>query len=61
MGDSHFIWEYVQTCAVGDLPSTDCTPVWEFGALSALLLLAVLTFYILVTGRHQGETRLASH
>ena len=58
--DNRFIWEYVQSCALSDPAFADCKPVWEFGAISTLLLLAVVTFFILVTDRHHDESRLAS-
>ena len=56
-----FIWDYVYSCALGNPAVSDCRPVWEFGAISSFLLLAVLTFLILVTTRVREESRLAAH
>ena len=57
--DNHgFIWDYVHACAVGNSTLSDCRPLWEFGVISTFLLLAVVTFFILVTTRVREESRL---
>ena len=61
MGDKRFIWDYVYSCAFAGSAVPDCRPVWEFGTISSFLLLAVLTFLILVTTRVREESRLAAH
>ena len=61
MGDNAFIWDYVHSCTVGIFTLSDCRPVWEFGVISTFLLLALITFLILVTTRVREESRLAAH
>ena len=61
MGNNNFVWEYVQSCTAGSWGASDCRPVWEFGAIGTLLVLAVATFLILIVVRLQEESRLTSH
>ena len=61
MGDNSFIWDYVHSCTIGTSSLSDCRPVWEFGAISTFLLLAFITFLILVTTRVREESRLVAH
>ena len=61
MGVKSIIWEYVRSCAAGTSAFSDCGPVWQFGAIGTFLLLAVLTFFILVATRRREESRLATH
>lgn len=47
MGSRGFIIEYVRSCTVGAMPSSDCGPVWQFAAIAALLVIAIVTLIIL--------------
>lgn len=59
MGDKTFIWEYVRSCASGNLASTDCGPLWQFGAMVVLLVFAIVAFLVLVIVRARAEARVA--
>ena len=61
MGNLSFIWDYVYSCAAGNAALSDCRPVLEFSVISTFLLLALLTFLILVMTRVREESRLAAH
>ena len=61
MGSKSIVWEYVRVCATGKPVVPSCDPVWQFGAISTFLVLAVLTLLILVWTRLQAESSLASH
>jgi hypothetical protein len=60
MGDKSFIWEYVRSCTTGHPSFPDCGPLWQLSAIGTLLVLAVITFFILVVVRVQQESRLVS-
>jgi hypothetical protein len=60
MGNS-YIWDYIYSCAVGNATLSDCRPVWDLGVIGSFLLLALLTFLILVTTRVREDARLAAH
>ena len=60
MSDKSFIWEYVRSCTAGNSSFPDCGPLWQLGAIGALLVLAVITFFILVVVRLHEESRLVS-
>lgn len=41
MGRIGFIWDYVRACVGGGLPSSECSPLWQFGIIILLLAFAV--------------------
>jgi hypothetical protein len=41
MGDRGIIIEYVRSCTAGSLGMSDCGPVWQFGVIAALLVIAI--------------------
>ena len=45
---NNFILSYVQSCASGKLPLTECGPVWQFGVIALLLLCAILVLLALL-------------
>jgi hypothetical protein len=61
MIDRDLVWEYIVSCAAGTSAYADCTPVRQFSAIGAFLVLAVVTFLILVRVRRREDSRLATH
>jgi hypothetical protein len=51
MGSQKFIIGYVQACTGGQLPLSECGPVWQLGIIAVLLALAVMTLVALRLGR----------
>ena len=49
-----FVASYVQACTGGQLPLSECGPVWQLGIIAALLVLAVLTLVALRVVRSLG-------
>ena len=47
MGTADFILIYVQSCTSGKLGPSDCGPIWHFGIIVVLLLIAVITLAVL--------------
>lgn len=47
MGSRGFIIEYVRSCTVGAMQSSDCGPLWQFAAIAALLVIAIAALVIL--------------
>ena len=47
MGNLQFILTYLQSCAGGKLPLSDCGPAWQMLVIVVLLVLAVLTLIAL--------------
>jgi maltodextrin utilization protein YvdJ len=50
MGSQKFLIDYLQACASGKLPLSECSSFWQFGIIgvflfAAVLLLIVLRFY----------------
>lgn len=41
MSGQNFVLSYVQACASGRLPFTECGPMWQLAVIMVLLLLAV--------------------
>ena len=37
-----FIWQYVGSCVAGNLPTSECAPLWQFGIIILLLVFAVV-------------------
>ena len=54
------VMAYVLSCAAGKSAYSDCTPVWHLGAIGVFLLLAVVTFLILVCVRLREDARLVT-
>ncbi|UCF75070.1 MAG: hypothetical protein JSU71_12585 [Betaproteobacteria bacterium] len=52
MGRFDFIWQYVGACIGGQLPSSECAPLWQFGIIILLLVFAVAGLIVirLLTG-----------
>ena len=51
MVGENFLIGYVKTCTSGQLPLSECGPVWQLGIIGVLLVLAVLTLVALRIGR----------
>ncbi len=49
MSDANFLLSYVQECASGKVAFNDCGPVWQFGALAAALVVAIILLLALIT------------
>jgi len=47
MGDREFIIEYVRSCTVGALGTSDCGPVWQLATIAAFLVVAIVTLVVL--------------
>ena len=47
MGNRGFIIEYVRSCTGGAMQISDCGPLWQFAAIAALLVFAIVTLVIL--------------
>lgn len=50
MGNNLFIMSYVQACAAGNLAFSECSPVWQFAVIAALLTMAIAFLLFLVMG-----------
>jgi hypothetical protein len=52
VGRFDFIWQYVGACIGGQLPSSECAPLWQFGIIILLLIFAVAGLIVirLLTG-----------
>jgi len=59
MSDLSFILAYVHDCAAGAPGVVGCGPVWQFGAIAAFLVLAVVAFVVLIAVRLRGTPTLA--
>jgi hypothetical protein len=46
-----FVISYVKTCTSGQLPLSECGPVWQLGIIGVLLVFAVLTLVALRVSR----------
>lgn len=47
MGNLAFLFNYVQSCTGGKLPSSECGAVWQLLIIAVLLVLAVSTLIVL--------------
>jgi hypothetical protein len=47
----NFVVGYVKVCTGGQLPLSECGPVWQLGIISVLLVLAVLMLVAVRVGR----------
>jgi hypothetical protein len=56
MNNISLIWEYVRACVSGNSGFSDCGPVWQLGAISGLVTLAVLALLVLVAARLRGNS-----
>ncbi len=57
MGSENFIVSYARACGSGNLPFSECGPVWQCAIIAVLLLAAVA---VLVLLRFHGDTQSAS-
>ena len=57
MVEKNLVWEYVVSCAAGTSSYADCAPFRQFSAIGAFLVLAMVTFLILVRVRRREESR----
>jgi hypothetical protein len=51
MTGQKFIIGYIQACTGGQLPLSECSPVWQLGIISVLLVLAMLMLVAVRVGR----------
>jgi hypothetical protein len=49
MGGQQFIVGYVEACASGRLPLSECGPVWQLGVIGVFLVFAILSLIVLRT------------
>jgi hypothetical protein len=56
MGSSEFVVNYVQACTIGNLPLSECGPVWQLGIIAVLLVSA---FMALIAVRVSSNARSA--
>jgi maltodextrin utilization protein YvdJ len=47
MGAENFIVSYVRACGSGNLPFSECGPVWQISIIAVLLLAAVAVLVVL--------------
>jgi hypothetical protein len=47
MSSDHFVVTYVQVCASGKLPLTECGPVWQIAIIAGLLTCAIMALVVL--------------
>jgi hypothetical protein len=47
MGSQQFIIGYVEACANGRLPLSECGPVWQLGVIGLFLVFAILSLVVL--------------
>ena len=47
MGKQSMLEAYVHACTSGNLPLSECGPVWQLGIIAALLVCAVLALVVL--------------
>jgi H+/Cl- antiporter ClcA len=47
MSGQHFVLAYLQACAGGKLPISECGPVWQLLVIAMLLAVAVAALLVL--------------
>ncbi len=47
MGAQNFIVGYIQACAGGKLPFSECGPVWQLFLIVAFLVAAIAALFVL--------------
>lgn len=47
MGNQKFIEVYLQACASGKLPLSECGPAWQLGVIAVLLMSAIVALIAL--------------
>jgi len=47
MGSENFILSYARACGSGNLPFSECGPVWQCGIIAALLVAAIVVLIAL--------------
>jgi hypothetical protein len=57
MLSQNFVVGYVKVCTGGQLPLSECGPVWQLGIIATLLAFAVLTLVALRVGRSLATTQ----
>lgn len=57
MDGGHFLLSYLNACVSGNLAFSDCGPVWQFGAIAALFVAAVVVLLALVMQPERQSVR----
>jgi hypothetical protein len=52
---SVFLWNYITSCARGQLPSGECSPVFQFAAIIVFLVIAVCVLARLMLRRTRAD------
>jgi hypothetical protein len=52
------VTNYIQACTSGQLPLSECGPVWQLAIIAVLLGLAVMTLVAVRVGRSLAATSL---
>ena len=47
MGGGNYVVSYVQACAGGALPLSECGPAWQMGVIAVLLVASVMALIVL--------------
>lgn len=58
MTSKDFVLDYVSACTGGNLPLSECGPVWQLGIIAALLVAAVLSLVVLRALAHMKSARV---
>ncbi len=57
MGGENFIVSYAKACGTGNLPFSECGPVWQCGIIAALLVAAIVVLIALRLPDPQSASR----